>query len=203
MAKKKKKPAPADEASPEFEVTYAEPALRDIGILGKPPSHKEQETDAHISAAMDFLDSNPNVAEVIIDLSRFYSSYLNPSLPGVEDSMRPLFKHALTNCKLVIQQKPRKPRTAVLRQVFMPSPFNKVQAFTEGVRAYLVPMGDDMPVVFHGEDKVTHRLAVEMDFDILESPRKQLLMFGQESGILEKQYCIYKSTGGEEAEQED
>lgn len=200
MAKKKRKAASSEV---DASTTYNEPLLRDAGILGKPPSYKEEEIDAHIAASMKFLDDYPNIGEVIIDLTRFYRSYLNPHLPGAKDSMKNIVMHSLTNACLVIQQRFRKPRQAFFRQVLMPTPFGSVRSFTEGVRAYLVPIEDDTKPIFHGEDRVLNRLAVEMDFDVTKPAREQILRFGHEYGMLEQQYCIYKSEGGEDTEQED
>ena len=205
---KKKKPVKktgvkvSQELVDDILASHPEPVLRDEAILGKPPSAKEQDIDAHIQATMEFLDTNPNMSEVIINLSKFYKAYLNPQLPGIADDMKPVMLSSLTSLELVVSQPARKPRLAFLRQLLLPCAYGSVQAFTEGVRAYLVPIAPGGAPLFHGDTEVTERLAVEMDFDIMQPHRPQLLKFGREAGVLEEQYCMYRSTGDED-EQED
>ena len=207
MAKKKKNSAKSASVATTEEIVadgvqpvYEEPVLRDEGILGKPASYKEKAIDEHIQATMTFLDENPNMSEAIINLSKFYKAYLNPQLPGVAEDMKPVMLSSLTSLELVIRQPARKPRIAFLRQPLLPCPYGSVKAFTEGMRAYLVPLDPGTKPLFHGDVKVTEKLVVEMDFDIMQPHREQLVKFGREADVLEEQYCVYRSTGDDEQE---
>ena len=177
---------------------YPEPVLKHEGILGKPPSYKEKEIDAHISAAMQIMDDHPHIEEVTINLHGFYASYVNPSIPAATPGMKRSVRKAITSMVLVIQQPRRKPRVAYLRQVLFPCPYGNVKSFTPGIRAYLVPFDDDEPPMVYGDDEVRNRLGVEMEYDVTSPHREQLLRFGEEVGYLERQYCIFKNQ-----EQED
>lgn len=178
--------------------SYPEPALKHEGVLGKPPSYKEQEIDAHIKHAMQVMDDHVHVEEVTINLHGFYASYVNPSIPAASPAMKKSVRTAITSLVLVIRQPRRKPRVAFLRQVLLPCPYGNVKSFTPGIRAYLVPFDDDEPSLVYGEDEVRNRLGVEMEFDVTAPHREQLLKFGEEVGYLERQYCLFKNQ-----EQED